>query len=386
MSKEQCTIRKASCSDNEMIRATLALLDGSDKNSVLNSISPYTAEERQHIRNALFDYQRECEMCGQVGNDSECMDQANRNYTRRLPWNMRKIYPWNNYDWDYANLAENKYAPSALPRGQRKSFGGLMREIQNTSAVINGLIRDPNPNPNSMPNRRNSDSDYSVYKCNQPGIEGIACRQTSNVKARYQQKKPFIEPSNADFFKKQLTGKGSSSFFFQIGYCPRIDIKSKKECERRGYKWDENRVDPENSLCSQPRYAFVDNQSRPFLCGSKLEGQLPSIANNLKDMMSVDLLAGMKEMSSGRLEIMPCPEPPKPPKTDSSEFAAEGFEDRIQNPRPRREPNAFGITPLVPSIPIEGGKLFTLFFAAALMMTLAYVFFRDAKTKITPRK
>lgn len=379
-----CEIKKASCSDNEMIRATLAFLKGADTNSVLSSISPYTPEERREIEKALLEYQRECEMCAKVGNDANCMTQANRNYTRRLPWNMRKIYPWKNYDWDYAAVAENKYSPAALPRGKLKSFEGLMDDIKNNSEVINGLIRHPNPGPSSYPNGRNKESDYSIHECRQPGIRGLTCQQTAAIKDRYIQKRPFVEESNAQFFNKPMTGRNSSSFFFQIGYCPRIDIKTKKECERRGYKWDENRVDPENSLCSQPRYAYVDNTSKPLLCGSNLEGQLPSIVNNVKDMMTVDLLAGMKEMSTGRLEIMQCPPPPAPPKEDERQYAAEGFQ--AKQPRPVREPNIFGITPLVPSIPMDTSRLFALFFAAALILLLAFVFFRDAKIKIHSSK
>lgn len=376
MSSEQCRIKKATCANNEMIRATKAFLKGADSNSILSSLSPYTEEERRQIEAALEDYQIECDRCARVGNDADCMDQINRNYTRRLPWNMRKIYPWKNYDWDYATLAENKYSPDALPPGSKGSFAGLIREIQNSSSVINGLIRDKNPNSNSSPNRRTRDGDFSVFKARQRGIEGIAYRETADIKDRYKQPAPYIEDHNRNFFNKDLRGEGSSSFFFQIGYCPRYDIKDEKECKRRGYKWDENRIEPANSLCSEPRYAFVDNKSRPFINGSRLAGQLPSIANNVKDMMSVDLLAGMMETSTGRLEIMQCPPLPKP-----AEEIEEGFVER-----PKREKNWMGITPLVPTIPIDNSTIFALFFAAGLMIYIAWVFFRDAKIKIHPRK
>lgn len=300
----QCRVQNAVCQNSELIKATRELLDGTKTNSVLSAISPLSNQDRIDVENALIQYDKECRECAsRTGNDVECMDAVKENFRRRMPAAVRQIYPWRNYDWDYGTHAENNYSPDALPRPQG-SITGMFQGVNNVVRAIDGLMFQPSPNVASSAFREDRNSDFPDVRCR--GREGLRCRGTEQVKRMLTQEE--IKRMNTPFLNRKLDGEMSSSYFFQIGVCPRDDITDEKKCRDNGFIWSKDRFSDSEGLCNQPRYAFVDNSAKPAVGGSNARGQLVAVASNIRDMNEVDILSGFMESSSGSLEIMPCPQ------------------------------------------------------------------------------
>jgi hypothetical protein len=296
-----CQVQNAVCQDSEMIKAARDLIEGTNTNSVLSAIVPLSNQDKIDIDNALRLYADECRQCAiRTGNDVECMDAVKENFRRRMPSTVRQVYPWRNYDWDYGTQAENNYSPEALPKPSG-SIGGMMQGVNNVVKTIDGMMFNPSPNVASSAFREDRQSDFPTVRCK----NDVRCRGTEQVKRMLTQEE--IGRMNTPFLKRNLNGEMSSSYFFQIGTCPRDDIITESRCRKNGFIWSKDRFSSDGGNCNQPRYAFVDNSAKPFVGGSNAKGQLVAIASNIGQMTEVDLLAGFMESSSGNLEIMPCP-------------------------------------------------------------------------------
>ena len=75
----------------------------------------------------------------------------------------------------------------------------------------------------------------------------------------------------------------------------------------RKMKGNKNVVKNESGSCNQPRYLFIDNSPKPFLNGSKMQGMIPSIANDIASLSPDKLLnAAMGKSMTGNFEIQQC--------------------------------------------------------------------------------
>jgi len=294
-----CKIKGASCIDNDMLDAYNNILETAKKNPVMGGMLPLSKSDINLMEKALNQYKIDCETCATSGkNDINCLNYAKINFRRNLPFNMGNIYPWSNYDWDYASSVSNKFSTDALPKSNPSSFNGLYQNGMNVVNSLRGFIDIPNPSNNASINNYDNESDYPIYKCK----NDVACITTERIKRNINQKKP----TNDLFMDKKIDGEYSSSYYYKIGSCPRPDINNMTDCENKGYKWTPNSIDNGGS-CNQPRYAFIDNSPKPFFNGSNSTGFIPAIGNDIDEIMPDKLFNSLLGQSTSGLQIQECP-------------------------------------------------------------------------------
>lgn len=310
-----CPAIKTSCRNTRIVKSVKKLLDQLESDNITNFI-PITKKELADTKYALDLYIVDCNKCAREGrSDYKCMQNAKTNLRRRLPIFAKNIYPWKNYDWDYGNYVSNNYAPKYTGATDKGSVRAMYNNVNAFIKVINGLIRDPIPNPNSRAGEMSRNSDYPPFtECTDPG-----CITAQKVKNSFSQKKPTKDA----FLNKKTDGKYASSYYVKIGSCPRHDIKSQKECEKRGYSWTPNIMDKvmksimndkntvnnnESGSCNQQRYGFIDNSPKPFINGSNMRGFIPSLANDFMSLTPDKILAtAMGASLADSFVIQQCP-------------------------------------------------------------------------------
>ncbi len=100
-----------------------------------------------------------------------CISAAYDKYLfRKFSWVKNMIYPWSNYDWDYAQYTDNLYDPARGVHdinGETITISGKadINELTNTVEVIIKLLfsltTDANPNKNSSSSIKFKDNKYS---------------------------------------------------------------------------------------------------------------------------------------------------------------------------------------------------------------------------------
>ena len=79
------------------------------------------------------------------------------------------------------------------------------------------------------------------------------------------------KPKNTPFFKNNLNGKQSSSYYYHVGFCTSEKIKNENDCKKVDGKWFSDK-------CYKPRYALVKNE--PGIDFKKLgDNSLTKLAN-----------------------------------------------------------------------------------------------------------
>jgi hypothetical protein len=296
---DSCKIKGATCMDEDMLNAYNNILETAKKNPVLGGMLPLSKNDISTMEKALNQYKIDCQTCATNGkNDINCMNYAKINFRRNLPFAAGSIYPWSNYDWDYSSSISNKFSTDALPKSNPSEFRGLYQNGMNVVTALRGFIDIPVPSNNTSINKYDKDSDYPIYKCK----DDPACITTERIKRNINQ----VKPTNDKFMNKKIDGAYSSSYYYKIGSCPRPDIKNMKDCEDKGYKWTPNSISDSGS-CSQPRYAFIDNSPKPFFNGSDSKGFIPSIANDINEIMPDKLFNSLLGQSTSGLQIEECP-------------------------------------------------------------------------------
>ena len=295
-----CKIPSAKCMDDEVVKSVQNILDVAKRNPIMGGMLPLSENDIKITENALKKYEIDCMTCAtNTGNDKNCMDAARVNLRRNLPFSANNIYPWRNYDWNYANAVSNKYSTDALPSSDSSTFDGLYNNGLNLVKNITGFILDPIPSSQASSTRMDENSDYPVAKCR----GDVRCQGTERVRRNLTQR----APTDDNFLKKNLEGENSSSYYFKVGTCDRPDIITKEECENKKYKWTPNPLDNTKGYCTQPRYGFIDNTAKPFINGSNGKGFIPAIANDLFEIMPDKLLDTLLGQSTTGLQIQECP-------------------------------------------------------------------------------
>lgn len=292
-----CLIQtKIKCNDNDTVKAIQNIIKELEHNSENLPFTPITKKDLNKTKKALDLYMKECNICAQEGaNDHICMEQARLNLQRRIPIFSDNIYPWKNFDWNYANHVANNYDPKYTGATIKGSIKSMHQNAKAFIKLINGLVSDPIPNKKSKAGIKSKHSDYPPFsECD------FRCKAAQKVKKQFKQKVPLKD----NFLKKKLDGENSSSYFFKVGTCPRSDITNKKKCEKMGYTWTPNILDKvlkkisktpastlESGVCNQPRYAYLNNTPKTFTNGSKAKGLVPSIANDIMALTPDKILA-----------------------------------------------------------------------------------------------
>jgi hypothetical protein len=311
-----CRKINTDCKNSSVVKAVKKIINQLESDNITDLI-PITKKEIRQIKRALDLYKKECRICArETGNYYKCLEAAAQNLYRRIPMFSKNIYPWKNYDWDYSNYIANNYSVEATGAKVGNRISHLYRNLNALSKVIGGLIDDPIPNKKSVAARYSRNSDYPKFsEC------GTKCHGTEKVDNALG-RQLYRPPTTDSFLRKKLHGKYSSSYFVKIGSCPRRDIVTMRECQRKGYTWSPNIADRimkkmqknknvvrnESGSCSQPRYLFIDNSAKPFINGSNMQGMIPSIANDILSLSPDKLVnAAMGKSMTGNFEIQQCP-------------------------------------------------------------------------------
>ena len=311
----RCPPLKANCKNTAIVKSVKKLIRQLESDNITDFI-PITKKELNQIKRALNTYMKECGICAKYTNNYyQCMQAAAENLQRRIPMFSKNVYPWKNYDWDYGNHIDNNYSKEVTGSRAGSNIRDLYKNVTAIIKTLNGLLDDPIPGPRSRAGIRSRSSDYPQFeRCDSK------CYHTHRVKNALANQL-YRPPTKDKFLRKKLHGKYSSSYFVKIGTCPRRDIVSREACEKKGYTWTPNVLDKimnkmkggknvvknESGSCNQPRYLFIDNSPKPFLNGSKMQGMIPSIANDIASLSPDKLLnAAMGRSMTGNFEIQQC--------------------------------------------------------------------------------
>lgn len=266
------------------------------------------------------------------GYQFECSQAVLEKYIRKNKLIGDLIYPWSNFNWDYSVIIEKKYKPEILGVSNSGSIEALTKDIDALIKIVEAFLITPNPSDNSgagNPNKIDNDLVPCSVKNNQINqlklikeqinilqniinqnkilfLDNIYKNQLVMLIARTQdflkscvvlnnlkiesskQKKPYDDA----FFKRNMDGENSSSFYVKYGSCP-SKINNKEECEKNGYTWMENPlfksknkgVNTKNGSCFKGKYAFIENTPGLSIGNIKsAKGLIPSLLKNLTEL------------------------------------------------------------------------------------------------------
>ena len=313
-----CKPLNTSCDDDELVNSMIEFVDKFEKDPASSAVA-LSKKDFAKTKQALRKYKSDCKICmSAAGADYKCMQAAKNNLLRGIPTIGNGIYPWKNYDWNYANYVSNNYSPWATGSNTLPTISQAFKNARGFIKIVNGIGFDPNPNPRSTASTldwKNSDFPY-LPEC----IKDGRCLVTEAVKNSFKQDKPYEDP----FLNMKTNGEHSSSYYFRVGNCPRRDIKDRATCESKGYTWSPNIFDmavnklkkkhgddgqSTSGSCSQPRYAYIDNSPKTYFNGSNAKGFLPAIANDLMALTPDKLLGQFMGASvANSYYIQSCPE------------------------------------------------------------------------------
>ena len=275
--------------------------------------------------------------CLDYGGDTECYKRIFNKYLRKFPLIKDSIYPWNNYDWDYAQFIDNHYSPIALGASPKGTFDALWKNIIALMKIGDAMIFAANPNSRSEAgNKHNSQSDVrncgllmraalknganeiSSYAKNGEfyNVTRATHRMTKKIKS-FQTLCPFMKQLKHYFYqnqrepypgflrkynipKKALRGEGSSSYFIKVGYCQAKKPKTKNSCQQKGYAWWGS------GGCWYPKYAFVDNKPGMNLMFMKFKGMIPSLAKDMLSLAPDKMMKVMMGQDISGFGVLPC--------------------------------------------------------------------------------
>lgn len=168
-----------------------------------------------------------------------------------------------------------------------------------------------------------------------------SCVKLNKIKSSQRfQKAPYDDP----FFKQELTGKYSSSYFANVGVCFAKN-QDETHCKKTRMIWAPNPLYNETTkqmfgepkgFCFQPRYGYVDNS--PGIKGGNfkmLDGLNPSLANNIVMMSPEKTLSLAMGYSVPGFRLQPC-EQIAAPKFTTIRDLAEYIQDDLVEKDPQR--------------------------------------------------
>jgi len=315
----------SSCKNSPFIKIAQNLLNLAKQTGV-TSTTPLTQTHIKEIETALLNYEKDCRICQINGNNYSCFKIAEEKFIRAMPFIRDTIYPWNNYDWDYSNFINNNYSVLSTNASKKGTFTAMFDNIGAFIKLTQGYLINPNPNSKSKSGGSSKNDDINWYECNgiildANGNKTFDTKMAALCRAKNQIKNtnPLPPPTKDPFLKKYPTnGKNSSSYYVKIGYCPKNKLNTQKQCENKGYTWIPNPLNPilkalpfsgqqSNGSCYQPRYAYINNTPGVILGGVKLEGLIPSLANDFMALTPDKLMAAFQGQNiQNYLDVQPC--------------------------------------------------------------------------------
>ena len=108
-----CQPLNSKCDDDELVDSMTKFIEAFEKDPA-SSIVAISKKDFQLTKRSLNKYKKDCGICMRKGGgDYKCMHEAKQNLLRGIPMLGNAIYPWKNYDWNYANHVSNNYSPWA---------------------------------------------------------------------------------------------------------------------------------------------------------------------------------------------------------------------------------------------------------------------------------
>ena len=308
------------CDNSGVVKIAQKLLDMA-KESHITDMIPISKKDINNIKSALNQYNIDCSLCANNGNNYRCHKIAEQKLMRSMPFLQKNIYPWNNYDWNYGNFVDNNYSVMATGATKSGSISSLFKNMKAFMKLVKGYLSDSNPGPTSYPGKLAKDGDIPYYECvgKSTDSEGNQISDPSSVtnckiinKIKYGTKQKA--PTDDLFLKKYpITGEKSSSYYFKIGTCPRGDIKTERKCEQKNYNWIPDTFNNlmsknKSGSCYQPRYAYINNNPGFKIGGVKMKGLIPSITSDFLALSPDKIIAAMEGRSIDNLfELQQCP-------------------------------------------------------------------------------
>jgi len=238
-----------------------------------------------------------------------------------------RVYPWVNLQWDYQQYVKNNYNPVNLGINRSGNVQALVTNIGILIKQLNSLLMDPNPNDTSragisdqpMSNNPFKDVYFNlktqilqlkqnpIANADKINILKQALEQMEknrqitakeyglglNLVASYQE-----PPYNDPFFNKPTTGRGSSSYFAQAGFCKTKDNES--DCKKKKYSWL-------GDVCYKGKYIYLDNS--PGLKMGYIEnmnGLIPSLLNTATELNPNAFTGILQGYSVPGIDIQQC--------------------------------------------------------------------------------
>ena len=175
--------------------------------------------------------------------------------------NPHFIYPLNNYEFEYAEYVEQTMNPEKLGMSPDPNVSVLRTDLESMGKYVGYMINDPIP--------EDASTAYDGINKNDPiAVARYHCNE--------KQGKPY-KRFDLDYppHLYRTTGKYSSSYFIQNGFCPVSSATTEDECKARdrNYTW-------EGDKCYKPRYSYLNNASDSGI----LDGTLTSTIREIVDL------------------------------------------------------------------------------------------------------
>ena len=310
---------KFKCSNSDIVDLVVQLIKNAEDLGA-KSFNPISDSELSNIKQSLKTYKKNCNLCaGKGNNDASCHKAAELELMRSMPFINKTIYPWANYDWSYGNFVDNNYSVMATGASTDGSFSAIKKNIGAIIKLSKGFLTEGNPEYRSKAGALNKYGDQPIQDCYSSQFKLQSCLAKHKIKYGTPQKPPTTDP----FLKMgKLDGENSSSYYVRVGACPRPDIKSDKECSKKGYDWIKNPLDmvmskipgmsqnnTKKGSCFQPRYAYINNKPGYNMMGVKMKGIVPALMNDVMALSPDKIFATLQGRSIGdSYVVQPCPD------------------------------------------------------------------------------
>jgi len=162
-------------------------------------------------------------------------------------WN--KIFPLNNYDFNYKEYTLNNNNRFALGITNQPNMSSLINSSKKLKKFADTVIFDPTPNNSAQAGVSDINNVNDSIKNN-----------IKKMKNKYKSV-PIPYPSFYKDFPPKVyptSGKYSSSYFMKVGHC-KSNIKNKIDCESEGFTWKDNSLSLGNYMKS---FFFTKNGNR----------------------------------------------------------------------------------------------------------------------------
>jgi len=240
----------------------------------------------------LYDFTVNSEQC--QGN-FDCIKNATTKLSRDTIL-KDKVWPWQNFDWDYSQYIDNNYTPKELGITSDPTWAALGKNIKGMAKLGAQMLLLPNPPNNAVSGKTDATNCLKRAQTLCKGSRGTCvqqqkkiCDKNNSIKNSYSKLKPIYSKMKTI---KPTTKGSSSSYFIQTGTCP-TEITEEESCLDKDYNWLSGK-------CWRPKYAHVDNKA--FL------GSFPSLVNDVVQLNPFNVIKVLKKKPAKGFRSFSCDE------------------------------------------------------------------------------